>query len=362
METSQNFNEPSSTELAERIITIAEVVNEVVSSTHGDILIAPIMRLRELRESIVNPPKDQHPRKTISHWRDFIFTSTEIKNIIIDLGTDDNTKLQLSYLVSALKDRLQQTITTPTQNKTKNPSNNIEDELASLKREFFNIKSENSKEEARISKLVKDTESKLASLQLQTNEINTQLHEEITKAETYHDTIASEINEKHSQINSILGIASSDVLSGDHGKNAAAEEKTANRLRNLSVGCMLIILGVLGFTVWESTKSTFSWDVALFRVSIAFLLSVPAAYLARESAKHREQQYYYRQTALNLKAISPYIASLPDEEQHKLKIEIASKIFSGREASKFEGDSYPINIQEILIALLSKIETPQKKH
>lgn len=176
----------------------------------------------------------------------------------------------------------------------------------------------------------------------------------------YYEQTSLEIDEKRKQINNILEIASSDVLSGDHGKNAAKEEKTANKLRILSVTCMILILGILGFTVWESTKSNFSWDVALFRVSIAFLLSVPAAYLARESAKHREQQYYYRQTALNLKAISPYIASLPEQEQHKLKIDIAASIFSGRETTKFDSDPYPINTQEILMGLLSKIETPSK--
>lgn len=236
----------------------------------------------------------------------------------------------------------------------------LQQELLVLKSELEKIRDEGFTQELNSAENLSKTAQKIQDLESNSKSIETTIQGEIDKSLMYYEQTSLEIDEKRKQINNILEIASSDVLSGDHGKNAAKEEKTANKLRILSVTCMILILGILGFTVWESTKSNFSWDVALFRVSIAFLLSVPAAYLARESAKHREQQYYYRQTALNLKAISPYIASLPEQEQHKLKIDIAASIFSGRETTKFDSDPYPINTQEILMGLLSKIETPSK--
>lgn len=239
-------------------------------------------------------------------------------------------------------------------------SHTLQQELLDLKSELEKIRAEGFTQELNSAENLLKTAQKIQDLESNSKSIETIIQGEIDKSLMYYEETSLEIDEKRKQINNILEIASSDVLSGDHGKNAAKEEKTANRLRILSVTCMILILGILGFTIWESTKSNFSWDVALFRVSIAFLLSVPAAYLARESAKHREQQYYYRQTALNLKAISPYIASLPEQEQHKLKIDIAASIFSGRETTKFDSDPYPINTQEILMALLSKIETPSK--
>lgn len=360
METSNSLREYIIIELVDRIFSKVEMINKTFSKTYEDVLNSSIMRLWQLREKIASPAKNQRQQKIIYHVRDFISISKEIKTTFEDTNVDQEDISELSYLISTLGEKIQQVYELITPTKKDTPPNNLEQETTALKKILSSLKSEQSKQESKISIWINEIEDKLSYLNLQTEKINNKLQEEISKAQALHETVTAEINEKHTQINNILGIASSDVLSGDHGKNAATEEKTANRLRNLSVGCMLIILGVLGFTVWESTKSTFSWDVALFRVSIAFLLSVPAAYLARESAKHREQQYYYRQTALNLKAISPYIASLPEDEQHKLKIDIAAKIFSGREPSKFEGDSYPINIQEILIALLSKIETPSR--
>lgn len=360
MERLNSLSEYVAVELIDRIISKVKEMNAVISSTYGDELKSQIVHLGEIREKIATPAKNKRSRKIIYYIRDFISLSKEINLTIENLGTSKAENQELSHLISALSNQLQEIYDILTPSKIEPSLNNIELEISSFKKTLSSLKLEISKQESRIEELISDTEEKLSKLSIQTDKIDTKLQEELSKAKTHHDTVTVEINEKHTQINTILGIASSDVLSGDHGRNAATEEKTANRLRNLSVACMLIILGVLGFTVWESTKSTFSWDVALFRVSIAFLLSVPAAYLARESAKHREQQYYYRQTALNLKALSPYIASLPEEDQHKFKVDIASKIFAGREPAKFEGDSYPINIQEIMIALLSKIETPTR--
>lgn len=86
------------------------------------------------------------------------------------------------------------------------------------------------------------------------------------------------------------------------------------------------------------------------------MLSIPAAYLARESAKHREKQYAHQQTSLDLKAIAPYIASLPQEEQHKIKIEIAGRIFAAKDFNKVDTDSYPININEIIMEIIKKLD------
>lgn len=119
---------------------------------------------------------------------------------------------------------------------------------------------------------------------------------------------------------------------------------------------MLTIVVVVGYSFLETTSADFQWQKSLFRIVLAMLLSVPAAYLARESAKHREQQYRHLQTSLDLKTISPYIASLPDEEQHKIKSEVASRLFAARDFSKVSSDPYPINMHEIIMELLKKVD------
>jgi ElaB/YqjD/DUF883 family membrane-anchored ribosome-binding protein len=165
-----------------------------------------------------------------------------------------------------------------------------------------------------------------------------------------------ELKQKKQQVDELVGIITGNVMAGDYAESASAEKSMANWLRYGSLACMLAIACVVGYSLYETTTAAFKWENALFRLVFSILLSVPAAYLARESAKHRQQQYTHLQTSLDLKAITPYLASLPESEQHRLKAEIATRLFATRDFSSVGTDPYPINTQEIIMALLNKLD------
>ena len=125
---------------------------------------------------------------------------------------------------------------------------------------------------------------------------------------------------------------------------------------------MGLIVLVVGFAFYETTQSDFKWQVALTRLVLALVLSIPSAYLARESSKHREQQYAYLQTSMDLKAIDPYIASLPEDTQHKIKANIADRIFASKDFSSVSNNSsYPINTHELMMELIKKVDVDKEK-
>lgn len=128
-----------------------------------------------------------------------------------------------------------------------------------------------------------------------------------------------------------------------------------------SLFCMVVIACVVGYSLYETTTDAFKWETSLFRLIFSVLLSVPAAYLARESAKHRQQQHSHHETSLNLKAIGPYIASLPENEQNLIKSDIAKKMFTPKIQAIQNTDYYPINTQELFLKLFDKMDfKPQK--
>lgn len=178
------------------------------------------------------------------------------------------------------------------------------------------------------------------------------------KTETI-DKLISDTEYKHESINQLLESAAGRVIASDYQKSAANEKNTADKLRYTSLGFMFVAAGVLILTVFESTGSGFSIESSAFRLLTAALLSVPAAYLARESARHREQQYLHHQTSLDLITITPYIATLPDEMQHDIKADIAKRIFASRQPVQQETYNHPLNTQEVLIELIKKLE-PRK--
>jgi FtsZ-binding cell division protein ZapB len=235
---------------------------------------------------------------------------------------------------------------------------NAVNSLADMHKQFESLADEHINHDGRIKKLLNENELRIAGLEQSLKGLEEAAQSEIDKITLTYINGLEEIKEKKTQIDDILGVVSGRAIAGDYEKSAAEEKKMADSLRFWSLVCMVVIAGCLIYTLLGHSTD---WQQSLFRVTLTFLLSVPAAYLARESAKHREQQYQHLQTSLDLKALSPFVASLPDEEQHKIKIAIASKIFAGRDFSKVGADPFPINTQEIIMELLKKVDVSKTK-
>jgi len=211
-----------------------------------------------------------------------------------------------------------------------------------------------------LKRVMRQCEVAVSELREQLGELKQVAQVEIDKITQAYSDAQADITAKTDDINRVTGQAAARMIAGDYEGSAAMEKETADNLRLGALACMLLIVGVLGWAVLESTIATFEWERFLSKVSLVFLLGVPATYLARESAKHREQQYHHLQTSLDMKAISPFLASLPDEAQHKLKADIASRIFGGRDFSKVSNDPYPLNTHEIIMKLIDKVDFSNK--
>lgn len=177
-----------------------------------------------------------------------------------------------------------------------------------------------------------------------------------------YDSTKIELKEKSDQMDEVLGQTANRVMAQDYEHSAADEKKAANWLRLGSLLCMAIIVGIVCSSFYDSTHSGFDWESSIFRTVLVFILSIPAAYLSRESTKHREQQYNYHHTALDLKAITPYIASLPDADQNRIKISIAERIFASRQTNVAQQESFPLNTQDLMMELIKKIDLSKKKN
>ena len=188
------------------------------------------------------------------------------------------------------------------------------------------------------------------------NELNTKVN---TIKDLYEDTL-EDLEDKKEQMDEVLGQTANRVMAQDYDLSAVAEKKAANWLRGGSITCMAIIVSIVCYSFYDSTHSGFDWESSIFRTVLVFILSIPAAYLSRESTKHREQQYNYHHTALDLKAITPYIASLPEADQNRIKISIAERIFASRQTNVAQQESFPLNTQDLLMELVKKMSFSEK--
>lgn len=233
----------------------------------------------------------------------------------------------------------------------------FEDFIARSGREIENIKQKSADGIQEAVNEISDLRNSIDQLKYNISSLHEDALTESKKAAQVSEDAAEYSQEVHSQINELLGQTASKVLLVDYAHTADAEKTSANIMRRWALICMALAGGVLCFALYESLKSELDWRQAIFKTLAAIALSVPAAYLARESAKHRNQEHINRKISLDLRAIDPYIATLPSEERNSIKSEIASRIFGVQESGNVYSDNYPVNIQELAKLIIEKIPT-----
>lgn len=326
-----------------------------------------------LRKSITNFNEHIKIYNNLENFNDEEDVALKAKNVAVFAMTigqaiprfpeaDETTIKSGKKILDFARDLRQQIENTPLNYKTINSDGFVMENINNTKtldakNELQLIIYEINNHEQRIKKSLHEYDIRQMNFESNLDKLENEVTSVLEKTSKLYDISVEQFDEKKQQIDSILGHVSGRAIAGDFESSASNEKKMANWLRYGSLFCMFLIICVVSYSFYETTQENFAWDRSVFRIALAFFLSVPAAYLARESAKHREQEYNHLQTSLDLKTITPYISSLPEEEQHKLKISIANRLFAARDFSKFGNDSYPINAQEIIMEIIKKLDT-----
>ena len=200
------------------------------------------------------------------------------------------------------------------------------------------------------------------------------------------------------------------IIAKEYDDNAEKEGILASKLRSWSLICMVISISILLITmifpptidsytsikptvetlikstlvaktdlpenaISGKTKDSLSmvetisssqvdpWQLGL-RIILSLLMSVPAAYLARESSKHRIQQNAYLQIAMNVGAVKKLIGELDKDVQNQILSEMSNKLINSPVGVGLNGsinDRYPINSGELLMKMIDKLDFKQKE-
>ncbi len=192
-------------------------------------------------------------------------------------------------------------------------------------------------------------------------EVNTSIealdekHKELVSAHEKSATdLLSELEEKKEEAANLVQIIGNIGVTGNYQKIAIEEKSTANRWRNIALILMLIMVGIIAATVFISVKEGFDWKIAIFRIIAALILGVPAAYAARESAKHRSNETHNRSAELQLASLDPYLEKLPEEQKHQIKEKLTDKFFGLESRAIHDNEPVTYNALVDLIKLAIK--------
>jgi hypothetical protein len=131
----------------------------------------------------------------------------------------------------------------------------------------------------------------------------------------------------------VAAIGLTGVAAG-YNETAQQEGKVADRLRVATIVVALAAAAVLVFALFVDHSAAGSWQQLLTRLLLSASFAGVAAYCGRESAAHRAVARDARERHLQLAALNPYLANLPEEERLRLKSELAPGYFAPGAAGK----------------------------
>jgi hypothetical protein len=149
--------------------------------------------------------------------------------------------------------------------------------------------------------------------------------EELIKSNTV--SLVNFLENKKNEAAKIVNVIGNIGATGNFQRIANEHEKSANNWRFVA---MLFMAGLSGLVIWSVISlgaKEFDWVKSVLRIIAAAVLSYPATYASRESAKHRKLENFNRKLELELSSIDAFIELLPDEKKQVIKEKLAEKYF-----------------------------------
>ncbi|WP_433769342.1 hypothetical protein [Pseudomonas putida] len=128
----------------------------------------------------------------------------------------------------------------------------------------------------------------------------------------------------------IVQVVGNIGVTGNYQRIANAEAESANFWRWATVLIFGAGIGIAIATFIKFWHEPFSQDTAisvLIRLFYAIVITSPAIYTARESARHRTNADRARQTELELASIGPFIELLPEDSKVAIRTGLTSSYF-----------------------------------
>jgi hypothetical protein len=168
------------------------------------------------------------------------------------------------------------------------------------------------------------------------------------------DDLVTKLEAKLEEAKKIVGVVSDKAVTGNYQIVANSNKDTADKFRFIAIGLMIILSGLLIYTIWDISGANYDWTKSLVRILAAAALSYPATYAARESSKHRKLEVLNRKAELELAAINPFIELLPEEKKQAIKEKLVEKYFgnNGTDLDDKADENVSVNSLERIIKTL----------
>lgn len=362
-------------------------LNNIITNTNSIIHIMSLLNNINSPDDIENIRNDiSNFRKSVSHlinnmYKDYNEYSEALKdeyNKSAQKINERESKLeQITELINAEKDRINSVIS-QSQNQinefstqfSKAQENRIE-EFSNLKDKFkedFSELEQNINED--FERVSNEVNANFKEIEESNNEIFLNLinglKDKRIKIEEEYDLKVKEYFKQFDEYRDELKKLSNSVAikNMSEGYDKFANKEKSSRII-WQIATVLSIIGLIGFSInfvnsfktLNISTNEVNWALFSSRIIVVSAIGTLTAYCSRQASKHLENERYNRQMQLELSAIKPYLAILPNERKDEIMEELAYKFF-GRYDVIFSNDDKETNEYEskytVLLELVQK--------
>lgn len=206
------------------------------------------------------------------------------------------------------------------------------------------------------------SEEKGTALQTFLTNAKTSLEQLETKTVSMTDDIIQKIEASRKKAEDLVGIITDTGMVGGYQRVANDARDSARNWRKVAVWSLVGLVGFAIAAFIESLIQEIRWDQIVTRIFVATSFGILATYAALQADKHEKTERKNRKVELELASILPYLHDLPLEQQHKIREELAMRMFGKDEIQETKEDRKTTgSIMDILRSAIDAIENFSKK-
>jgi hypothetical protein len=163
---------------------------------------------------------------------------------------------------------------------------------------------------------------------------NASLSATTSQLDERYEQIATSSEEKMRELDELLekavktvGVIGGTGMAGGYKLAANSEKKAADFWRWVTIAALLGAIAASVFAVAHGIVHGFKVDTFFAKWAIVVPFAALAGYAARESSRHRDQTRINRQIELQLASLDSYLVTLPEDEQHRVRVKLADRFF-----------------------------------
>jgi len=161
-------------------------------------------------------------------------------------------------------------------------------------------------------------------------------------------TILEKVNHHREDVEKLVGVIGSLGVTSGYQTTARRARHSMWFWQGMTVAAMCGLVYFAYHAFLPSIQADFRWESFAARVFLTITVGVLAAYAGTQADRFFHMEKSNRKLALELAAIDPFIALLPQEEQYKSKLEIGRRSFAQEEAAVPKTERSPATTLDLL--------------